>query len=226
MRDVGSAATPIMATFPMKRRPPSEGTVISAGAPCRTFPISASGTPTRTLAGLSSAIENTTEPADTVCPGSTFRMLMLPEMGATRRVSLSRFCSSLAWASAACACAVAAARSSLRVPSCAMVIALARVFVCRLELLKVVRGKTFSIDEQLHALVFVFRTFEIDAGLFEFLFPGAGIGFLLGGLGGLLLRRRGVEGVSVIRRFDFRQQLSFTYVLALFDYTLATRPPT
>ena len=59
--------------------------------------------------------------------------------------------------------------------------------------------------------------FEVDAGLFEFLFPETGIGLLRDGQRRLLLRRRRVERVPVIGRFDFRQQLSFAHVLALFD---------
>jgi hypothetical protein len=33
----------------------------------------------------------------------------------------------------------------------------------------------------------------------------------------LLLRDRGVDGIPVISRFDFREQLSPTHVLAFFD---------
>ena len=61
--------TPIIPTLPSKQRPASEGSEISALAPCLTFPISASGTPTRTLAGLRSTMEKTGVPAATVWPG-------------------------------------------------------------------------------------------------------------------------------------------------------------
>ena len=108
------------ADFPLKQRPPSEGAETSAVAPWLTFPISASGTPTRTLAGFSSTMENTAVPADTVWPGSTFRMLILPEIGASepRVIQPLLFLARLG-VCRVCLCG-GAARSSLRVPSCAI----------------------------------------------------------------------------------------------------------
>ena len=181
MRDVGSLATPIMATFPLKQRPPSEGTVISAAAPCRTFAISASGTPTRTLTGLSSTIEKTGIPAATVWPGSTLRIDTLPEIGARSRVS-SKPLSFLARLGVCrmCLCsrrgAVFLARALLR-----HLVALFRGVVGRFDLLKVVRRQALSFHQELHALVFVLPAFEVDAGLFQFLFPETGVGLLRDG---------------------------------------------
>ena len=102
-------------------------------------------------------------------------------------------------------------------PFLSHVVAFLRGFVRRLDLLKVVRRQALSFHQELHALVFVFRAFEFDAGLFEFLFPDTGVRPLFDRDRRCLLCLRGVERVSVIGGFDFRQQLSFGDMLALFD---------
>ena len=96
-------------------------------------------------------------------------------------------------------------------------VTLFRGVIGRFDLLKVVRRQALSFHQELHALVFVLPAFEVDAGLLQFLFPETGIGLLRDGQCRLLLRCRRVEGIPVIGRFDFRQQLSLAHVLALFD---------
>ena len=162
-------------------------------------------------------MEKTGVPAATVCPGSTLRMLMLPEIGASE----PRVAQPLSFLARLGVCRVCLCGGSgaifLPRPFLRHVIALPRGVVRRLELLKVVRRKALSFHQELHALVFVFRAFEVDAGLFQFLFPEAGVGLLRDGQRRFLLRRRRVERIAVIGRFDFRQQLSFAHMLALFD---------
>ena len=133
-------------------------------------------------------MENTAVPAATVWPGSTLRMLMLPEIGASSRVSFSRFRSSLAWASAACACACAVAISSLRVPSWPFHIA--RVRPCRPPRTSESRSEagSFVSTRNFMRLYSSSAAFEVDAGLFQFLFPNAGVSPLLDGLRRFLLR--------------------------------------
>ena len=65
-------------------------------------------------------------------------------------------------------------------------------------------------------LVFVFRAFEFDARLFQFLFADTVVRPLFDRGRRCLLCLRGVEGVAVIGRVNFRQQLSLAHVLAFF----------
>ena len=186
-------------------------------APRWTFPMSASGTPTRTLTGFSSTMEKTGAPAATVWPGSTLRMLMISgnRRNQPRVIQPLLFLARLRSPGAClrgCRGAIFLAK-----PFLSHLVALSRGVVRRLDLLEVVRRQALSLHQELHALVFVCPSFEVDAGLFEFLVANTSLDLLCGRQRRLLLSCRGIERVAVIGRFDFRQQLSFAHMLAFFD---------
>ena len=89
--------------------------------------------------------------------------------------------------------------------------------VGRFDFLKVVRRQALPFHQELHALVFVCPSLVVDAGLLQFLLPDTRLGLFGKCQCRSFLRGGRVERVLVIGRFEFRQQLAFAYVLALFD---------
>ena len=100
----------MMATFPLKHRPSSEGSGDLRGGALPDFCDFGFGNSHADLDRVQfDDREDRHSGGDRLAGVDSCACDMFPEIGARSRVSFSRFRSSLAWASAACACAAAVA---------------------------------------------------------------------------------------------------------------------